>query len=67
MDVIRSERLLPIGIGLGCTLTRAVGKDQPLTFDDVRTPEGRIVDRLYREQEAMFGQAVAGQTQRAYA
>jgi predicted homoserine dehydrogenase-like protein len=66
-DVIRSERLLPIGIGLGCTLTRPVGKDQPLTFDDVRMPEGRVVDRLYREQEAMFGQAVASQTQKAYA
>jgi predicted homoserine dehydrogenase-like protein len=66
-DVIRSERLLPIGIGLGCTLTRAVGKDQPLTFDDVRMPDGRVVDRLYREQEAMFGQAVASQTQKAYA
>jgi predicted homoserine dehydrogenase-like protein len=54
MDVVRSERLLPIGTGLGCTLVRPVAKDQPLTFDDVRLPEGRLVDRLYAEQEAAF-------------
>ncbi|QIB49968.1 NAD(P)H-dependent oxidoreductase [Pseudomonas sp. OIL-1] len=51
---IRSERLLPVGLALGCTLKRAVKKDTPLTFDDVNVPAGRVVDRLYAEQEEMF-------------
>ena len=57
MAPIRSERLLPIGLALGCRLKRPVPKDQPLTFDDVERPAGRLVDRLYAEQEAMFGPA----------
>lgn len=54
MDVVRSEKLLPVGLALGCTLKRAVAKDAALTFDDVNIPEGRVVDRLYAEQEQMF-------------
>lgn len=54
MDVVRSENLLPVGLALGCTLKRAVAKDAALTFDDVNIPEGRVVDRLYAEQEQMF-------------
>ena len=40
--------------GLGCKLARPVPKDRPLTFDDVVFPQGRVVDRLYAEQEALF-------------
>ena len=54
MDAIRRENLLPIGLALGCQLTRPVEKDVPLTFDDVSMPDGRLVDRLYAEQERMF-------------
>ena len=54
MDVVRAEGLLPIGLALGCRLARAVPKDRPLTFADVVIPEGRLVDRLYAEQEATF-------------
>lgn len=54
MDVVRNEKLLPVGLALGCTLKRAVAKDAALTFDDVNIPEGRVVDRLYAEQEQMF-------------
>ncbi|QJD59462.1 NAD(P)-dependent oxidoreductase [Pseudomonas sp. gcc21] len=54
IEPIRSERLLPVGLALGCTLKRAVKKDTPLTFDDVNVPAGRVVDRLYAEQEKMF-------------
>ncbi|UAW98689.1 hypothetical protein KEM63_01505 [Halopseudomonas nanhaiensis] len=54
MDVVRRDRLLPVGLALGCTLKRAVPKDAPLTFDDVSFPEGRLVDRLYAEQEQLF-------------
>jgi predicted homoserine dehydrogenase-like protein len=59
MSVIRREQLLPIGLALGCTLTNAVRKDTPLTWSDVARPEGRLVDRLYAEQEALFGEATA--------
>lgn len=54
IEPIRNERLLPVGLALGCTLKRAVKKDTPLTFDDVDVPAGRVVDRLYAEQEQMF-------------
>ena len=54
IDVVRAERLLPIGLALGSTITRRVAKDQALTFDDVARPEGRLVDRLYDEQERLF-------------
>ena len=54
MYAIRKENLLPIGLALGCQLTRPVEKDAPLTFDDVSMPGGRLVDRLYAEQERMF-------------
>lgn len=60
MDAIRREQLLPIGLALGCRLARPVEKDKPLTFDDVAIPPGRLVDRLYAEQEWMFGQAQGG-------
>ena len=54
IEPIRSDRLLPVGLALGCTLKRAVKKDTPLTFDDVNVPAGRLVDKLYAEQERMF-------------
>jgi predicted homoserine dehydrogenase-like protein len=54
MDAIRSEGLLPIGLALGCRLRHAVPKDKALTFADVTVPDGRLIDRLYAEQEAAF-------------
>ncbi|MGQ4880241.1 NAD(P)H-dependent oxidoreductase [Billgrantia sp. LNSP4103-1] len=56
IDVIRRERLLPIGLAIDCVLKKSVQKDAPLTFDDVHFPEGRHVDQLYREQERTFFQ-----------
>lgn len=47
----RSENLLPIGLAEGCKLSRGVRKDAALTYDDVEVPEGRIGDRLRREQD----------------
>lgn len=44
------ERLLPMGVAEGCSLTRAVARDSVLTYDDVRLPSGRLVDRLRLEQ-----------------
>jgi predicted homoserine dehydrogenase-like protein len=47
--------LLPIGVAVGATLRRDLPKDAVLTYADVEIPEGRLVDRLRREQDAMFG------------
>jgi predicted homoserine dehydrogenase-like protein len=54
MDDIRRQGLLPIGLSLGCTVSRPVGKDAPLSIDDVSRPPGRLVDALYDEQEQYF-------------
>ena len=54
MDVIRRERLLPIGLSIGCRLKRAVAKDAVLTFADVAIPRNRTIDALYEEQEKFF-------------
>lgn len=53
-DVRRRDTLLPIGLAEGCRLVRPVKKDQTLTFDDVEVPDGRLIDRLWREQTAYF-------------
>jgi predicted homoserine dehydrogenase-like protein len=60
-DVIRAEQLLPVGLALDCTIARPVAKDQPLTFADVTVPPGRLIDRLYAEQEQVFAPAAAHQ------
>lgn len=49
-----NQRLLPMGLAEGCTLTRNVAKDTVLTYDDVTLPTGRICDALRREQDEMF-------------
>ncbi|WP_342657326.1 NAD(P)-dependent oxidoreductase [Sphingomonas sp. NY01] len=52
--VIEQDRLLPLGLALDCTVTRFVARDSILTYADVAIPEGRLVDRLYAEQAALF-------------
>ena len=54
-DVARAEGLLPMGLAEGCRLTRAVARDEVVTYDDVDVPEGRLQDKLRREQDAHFG------------
>jgi predicted homoserine dehydrogenase-like protein len=53
-DVVRKQRLLPIGIAGGCRLRRDVERDSVLTYRDVELPEGRLIDRLRAEQDAVF-------------
>jgi len=53
-DVVARDRLLPLGLALGCRVARRVAKDQALTFADVVVPAGRTVDALYADQEARF-------------
>jgi predicted homoserine dehydrogenase-like protein len=60
-DKTRADRLLPMGLAEGCTLLRDVVKDQVLTYDDVRLPEGTLVHALRAEQDERFSAAaVAG-------
>jgi Predicted homoserine dehydrogenase len=58
-DVVRRERLLPIGIAAGCRLRRDIPKDAVLTYDDVELPADRLIDRLRAEQDAVFAPAQA--------
>ena len=58
-EITARDDLLPIGVAVGATLKRAVPKDAVLRYADVALPEGRLVDRLRREQAAMFGLAGA--------
>jgi predicted homoserine dehydrogenase-like protein len=53
-DVTLAERLLPMGLALGCRLVRDVPRDQVLTYDDVEVPAGRLADRLREEQTRHF-------------
>lgn len=52
--VCRSEELLPIGVAEGCILKHDIPKDQVLTYDDVILPQGRIIDKLRKEQSEYF-------------
>jgi predicted homoserine dehydrogenase-like protein len=53
-DVVKSDRLLPIGLAEGCKLLHDIPKDQVLTYQDVELPEGRLCDRLREEQNKYF-------------
>ena len=62
-DVCEAEALLPIGLAEGARLKRDVPKDAVLTLADVDLPDGRLCDRLRREQSAAFAadrRSVAG-------
>jgi predicted homoserine dehydrogenase-like protein len=52
--ISRAEDLLPMGLAEGCRLKRALPKDAVLTYADVEIPQGRLVDRLRAEQDALF-------------
>ena len=53
-DISFKEKLLPIGVAEGCTLKEDILKDEVITYNDVVLPEGRLVDRLRKEQEEYF-------------
>jgi predicted homoserine dehydrogenase-like protein len=50
----RAVAALPIGLSEDCVLRRDVSKDDVLSFDDVELPRGRLVEALWREQEARW-------------
>ena len=49
-DTARNENLLPLGLAEGCIVKRDILKDEVITFDDVEIPEGRLTDKLWKEQ-----------------
>lgn len=57
-DVVKAQRLLPMGLAEGCRLKRDIPKDKALTYDDIELPEGRLCDRLRAEQDTYFASAV---------
>ena len=61
-DAAAAERLLPMGLAVGCAVARPVRRGRTLTYDDVVVPAGRLSDRLRAEQTAHFPPpgAVAG-------
>ena len=50
----RDDALLPMGLSEGCELLTDVAVDQPITYDHVRVPDGRLVDRLRERQDELF-------------
>ena len=53
-DLVRAERLLPMGLAEGCCLKHDVPQDKVLTYDDVELPEGTLTHKLRAEQDAHF-------------
>ena len=50
----RGENLLPMGLSQDCRLKRDVPQDEPISYDDVEMPTGRLSDRLRQEQNETF-------------
>lgn len=54
VSAARTMAALPIGLSEGCVLRRNVSKDDVLSFDDVNTPPGELVEALWQEQNARW-------------
>ncbi|MFO0706494.1 MAG: Gfo/Idh/MocA family oxidoreductase [Nitrospira sp.] len=55
-DEARRIDALPMGVSEGCVVKRAVPKDQLVTYADVELPQGRLCDKLRKEQDSYFAQ-----------
>jgi predicted homoserine dehydrogenase-like protein len=53
-EICRRENLLPMGLAKDCRLTRAIPRDQPITYRDVDLSPARLCDTLRGEQDARF-------------
>lgn len=53
-DEMATENYLPEGLVEGCKLLRPIERDQPITYDDVTLPVGRMADAFRAEQNAFF-------------
>jgi predicted homoserine dehydrogenase-like protein len=61
-DVVRAQKLLPIGLAEGCRLKKDISRDEVITYADVALPQGRLCDALRAEQENYFTPAETGLT-----
>jgi predicted homoserine dehydrogenase-like protein len=50
----RAMTALPIGLSEGCVLLRDISRDDVISFEDVGSPPGRLVEALWREQNARW-------------
>lgn len=63
---VRASGALPIALSEGCVLRRDVAKDAVLSLDDVEEPtRDRLVEELWREQNARWSLATPGTRQKA--
>jgi predicted homoserine dehydrogenase-like protein len=46
----RAIDALPIGLSEDCVLRRDIAKDSVISFDDVVSPQGRLAEKLWQEQ-----------------
>lgn len=53
-EVSIDRGFLPMGLSEGCTLKSDIKQDQPITYEDVEIPEGRLVDELRAEQDERY-------------
>lgn len=53
-DVCFKNNLLPIGLADGCVAKQDISIDTAITYDMVELPEGRLSDRLRKEQNEYF-------------
>jgi predicted homoserine dehydrogenase-like protein len=58
----RASAALPIGLSEGCVLRRDVSKDDVVSFDDVESPPGRLIESLWREQNRLWPPVKRGTT-----
>jgi predicted homoserine dehydrogenase-like protein len=54
-EIVKDQNLLPIGLAEGCRLNKDIMKDQVLSIHDAEIPEGRLCDKLRKEQKKYFG------------
>ena len=54
-EVARRERLLPIGLAYGCSMTTRAERGQPITFDMVQIDPKSFVFQLRQLQDSTFG------------
>lgn len=54
VESARGDDILPMGIAKGCKLKHSIDKDTVITYSDVVLPDGRLCDRLRREQLSFF-------------
>jgi predicted homoserine dehydrogenase-like protein len=61
----RAVNALPIGLSEGCILKGDIAKDDVISFDDVESPSGRLVEKLWHEQNARWPLAAGKAESRA--